>query len=275
MHDGPEQNFVHARARRDHDLALDQVDVGDHLRDRVLDLNAGIHLNEVQAPVLIHQKFDRARVGVADRSQRSAQHLPDLAAQLGRDLRRRRLFEQLLMAALDGAFALAQADHVAVLVGQYLKFDVAGMVDVLLHVEVAVAECCGGLGLGRFEESRQFLFAAHDAHAASAAARRSLHDHRETNLPRPFHGFAFGRNDAVRPGENGHASLLHGGAGFFLLAHQAGDFRPRTDELDAAGLAHFGKIRVLGQQSIAGMHRLDVGNFSSADHGGNVQIAQG
>ena len=56
------------------------------------------------------------------------------------DLDRWRLFHQLLMAALDAAFALAQADHVAVLVGQHLELDVARALDELLHVEIAVAE---------------------------------------------------------------------------------------------------------------------------------------
>ncbi len=43
---------------------------------------------------------------------------------LGRHLERGRLFNQLLMAALDGAFTLSQGDHVAVLVGQDLELDV-------------------------------------------------------------------------------------------------------------------------------------------------------
>ena len=44
------------------------------------------------------------------------------------------------MTALDGALALAQADHIAVLVGQHLELDVPRTLDELLHVEIAVAE---------------------------------------------------------------------------------------------------------------------------------------
>ena len=44
------------------------------------------------------------------------------------------------MTALDRALALAQADHVAMLVGQNLKLDVPRLLDELLHVEIAVAE---------------------------------------------------------------------------------------------------------------------------------------
>ncbi len=57
-----------------------------------------------------------------------------------------RFFDQLLMAALDGALALEERGHVAVLVGQHLELDVARLLDELLHVELAVAEGVGGLG---------------------------------------------------------------------------------------------------------------------------------
>ena len=46
-------------ARRDSDLLLDHVDAGDHLGDRVLDLQPGIGLHEVEVSRLIHQEFER------------------------------------------------------------------------------------------------------------------------------------------------------------------------------------------------------------------------
>ena len=44
------------------------------------------------------------------------------------------------MPPLNRALAFAQADHVAVFIGQYLKLNMPGVLDVLLHVEVAIAE---------------------------------------------------------------------------------------------------------------------------------------
>ena len=158
-------------------------------------------------------------------------------------------------------------------VGQHLKLNVARVLDILLHVEVTVSEGSGGLGLSRFEKSRQFFFVAHNAHAASAAPGRRLHDDRKAYLPRPFDRFAVGGNDPIRPRQNRHARLLHSRAGLLLLSHEPRDFRSRPDELDAAGLAHFGKVRILRQQTVAGMHRLDIRNFCSADDSRNVQIA--
>ncbi len=75
------------------------------------------------------------------------------------------------------------------------------------------------------------------------------------------------------PGRIGTPALFHGGAGLFFFAHQPNDFRGWTDELDVAGLGDFGEVGVFGQQAIAGMNGVHVGDFGRADHGGNVEIA--
>ena len=38
-------------------------------------------------------------------------------------------------------------------------------------------------------------------------------------------------------------------------------------------LADFGEIRIFGEKAVAGMDRVDIGDFRRADHVGNVQIA--
>ncbi len=53
-------------AGRDQDLRLHQVDVGRHLGDRMLHLDARVHLDEVQAAVFVHQELDGAGIHVAD-----------------------------------------------------------------------------------------------------------------------------------------------------------------------------------------------------------------
>ena len=40
--------------------------LGDHLGHRMLDLQARVHLEEVERPVVVEQELDRAGVGVAD-----------------------------------------------------------------------------------------------------------------------------------------------------------------------------------------------------------------
>ena len=55
-------------AERDPQLPLHEIDARHHLRDRMLDLQARVHLEEVELAVLVEQELDRAGVGVADRA---------------------------------------------------------------------------------------------------------------------------------------------------------------------------------------------------------------
>ena len=50
------------------------------------------------------------------------------------------LLDQLLVAALDRAVALAEVDHVAVRVREYLHLDVPRILEVALDVDAAVGE---------------------------------------------------------------------------------------------------------------------------------------
>ena len=88
-------------------------------------------------------------------------------------------------------------------------------------------------------------------------------------------GIVFVGKHAVGAGKNGHLRLLHGLAGFFFFAHEAGDFGRRADELDVRGAADLGEVGVLAQQAVAGMDGIDVGDFGGGDDGGNVEIAVG
>ena len=91
----------------------------------------------------------------------------------------------------------------------------------------------------------------------------------------PLLGFFDGGDHAVGAGQDGHLGLLHRLAGFFFFAHQARDFRRRADELDVRGAADFGEVGVLTEQAIAGMNRVDVGDFGRGDDGGHIEIAVG
>ena len=44
----------------DPQLPFDQIQAGDQFGDRMFDLQAGVHLHEVEAAVLIQQEFHRA-----------------------------------------------------------------------------------------------------------------------------------------------------------------------------------------------------------------------
>ena len=125
---------------RDADLLLDDVDAGDELGDRVLDLDAGVDLEEEEVALVVEQELEGAGVGVLDRARRVDDRAPQLAPHLLGDRHRRPLFEQLLMAPLDRALALAEVDDRAVMIAEHLELDVARVLDVLLDVDVADAE---------------------------------------------------------------------------------------------------------------------------------------
>ena len=120
----------------------------DHLGDRMLDLDTRVHLHEVVAAILVDQELERARALVPGCSGSLRGCLHDVVADSLAEEWRRRLFDDLLMPALERAVAVADRVDMAVRVGQNLDFDVSGFVQVALDVHVAVAEGGFGFGLG-------------------------------------------------------------------------------------------------------------------------------
>ena len=87
---------------------------------------------------------------------------------------RRRLLEELLVAALDAALAIVQVDHVAVTVGHDLDLDVPRPLDELLDVDAALAERLLRLGARLVHRVDEAHVVVGDAHAAAAAPAVAL-----------------------------------------------------------------------------------------------------
>ena len=63
-------------------LLLHQVHAGDHLSDRVLDLDAGVHLQKIKClRVLVHDEFHGARVFIAKALGQAHGGIEDLLSQ--------------------------------------------------------------------------------------------------------------------------------------------------------------------------------------------------
>ena len=90
--------------------------------------------------VAVEQPLDRPGRPVAGRARRVDRDLPDPLAQPVVDRGRRRLLDELLMAALDRAVALAEEDHVPVRVGENLHLDMPRVFEVPLDVDGVVGE---------------------------------------------------------------------------------------------------------------------------------------
>ncbi|MGY2936650.1 hypothetical protein ACVWZ6_006252 [Bradyrhizobium sp. GM6.1] len=138
----------------------------------MLDLEARVHLQEVEALVLPRDELDGAGGVVIHRLGECDRLLAHLAAGGFVEQRRRRFLDDLLVAALDRAFALAEIDHVAVLVAEQLDLDMAGIYDKLLDEDPVVTERGLGLRLGEVEPFGDLGGRMRDAHALCRRRRR-------------------------------------------------------------------------------------------------------
>src|SRR5439155_19438554 len=101
-----------------------QVDPRAELRDRVLDLESRVQLDEREAAVGTEQELERPRVLVADRPAGALRRRLHRLARVGVERRRGRLLDQLLVAALDRALALAERQDAVEAVAEDLDLDV-------------------------------------------------------------------------------------------------------------------------------------------------------
>ena len=177
----------------------------------------------------------------------------------GRDERRRRFLDHLLVAALDRAFALVQVEDVAVLIAEDLDLDVARVEDELLDEHAVIAERVQPLALGRFKALAHVLLGIGQPHPLAAAASRGLHHHRIADLVRNPHRVLGILDLADEAGDDVDARLQRELLGLNLVAHRGDGVHRRADEGDAFLGQRLGKAGPFGQEAIARMHRLGPG----------------
>ena len=171
-------------AAGDPDHLAHQVDAGDHLRHRMLDLDARVHLQEVElVAAIVVQIFERSGAAVVHRLGERDRGRTELLANGWRQRGRGSFLPDLLTAALQRALALEAVDDV-VSVAEHLHLDVPRAFDELLDIEPAVAEGRERLGLRLRHEVMKLLGRARDADAAAAAAGRRLDHHGKADLLR-------------------------------------------------------------------------------------------
>ncbi|CAB4334216.1 unannotated protein [freshwater metagenome] len=135
----------------------------------MFNLKASVHLEEEELAVL-EQEFDSAGVdvtaGLGDRYRGIAHCLTNFWG----EVRCRALFNEFLMTTLGRTIALGDPDAVAMGVGDDLHFDVARPCEIALDVALVATKAFECFALGGVECLGRFVFAANNAHAATAAA---------------------------------------------------------------------------------------------------------
>ena len=119
----------------------------------MLDLDPRVHLEEEVLALTREKTLDRARRAIADGARGLDRDPADLCPERVVDRRRRRLFDELLMAALDRAIALAEVDDPVVAVGEHLYLDVAWILQVPLDIDDGVGEVRLPFAPGRLERA--------------------------------------------------------------------------------------------------------------------------
>ncbi len=194
------------------------------------------------------------------------------AADLVREVRRGRFFDQLLVRGLlHRAVAFADVHHVAERVAQDLHFDVPRLLDELFQIEPAVFEIGFGFGLRGGEGVLEFVGPVDRAHALAAAARGRLEHHGIPDLARRGQRFG-GRNEDAGAGGGGHFGFLHDGFGRGLIAHLLDHRGCGADEGQPMIGADLREARVLGQEAVTRMHRVGARNQRGRNDVGDVEV---
>jgi hypothetical protein len=175
--------------------------------------------------------------------------------------------------ALDRAVALAEVDDGAVRVREHLHLDVAGILEEALDVDGRVREVGLPLAPRRGKRPLGLLRAPHHLQALAPAARRRLDRQRPAVLVAERENLLHRVDRLGRPGDDGHAGLLHQPSRGDLRPHRLDGLGRRPDPDEPCLLDRPGEVGVLGQEPVAGMDRLGARAARRLQHALLVEVA--
>ncbi len=247
------------RAGGDGELVGHQVAAGDGLGDRVLDLEPGVHLEEEELAVIGQQHLDRAGIDVTGGDRRRQRGRAHPLAEIRRDRWRRRFLDDLLVAPLRRAVALAEMDPTPGRVEEDLHLDVARALEKALQDEPIVAEGPMRLAARAGQRLVQVGWVADDAHALPAATGRGLHEERVADAP-PLGGeggVLLLRAVVARDGRDAVGGRA--AAGLRLVAHGRDRVGRWSHPAQPGGGHRPGEVGILGEEAIAGVDGIGAG----------------
>ena len=237
-----------AVALRDADLLAHQVDAADHLGHRMLDLEPGVHLDEVEFAVLV-EELDRAGAAIAHVGHRLGDDAAHLRALLGRDDRRGRFLDA---PSGGGAGSSSRARRGGSPCPRRRRTPGtrcgAGRRDISPCRRSAspnAALASDEAWLIRLSSSSS---ARDDLHAAPAAARRGLDQHRIADLGGDLLGLGDAVERAGRAGDQRQAELRGGALGLDLVAHDPDMLGLGPDPDQVVALDDLGELGVFADR---------------------------
>jgi hypothetical protein len=246
----------------------------------VLDLEAGVDLEEPEPAVAIEEELDGCGVDEPGDRRRPGGGGVQRAPLIGGEAGRRRLLDELLMAPLERTVALAERHDPAVGITDQLNLDMAGRPNLALDVDRAVAEHRAGLGGSGGQRGGQVIRCQHPSHPTAAASRRGLDEQRKPDAL----GLGDDRSSVVRPvdrrrlegtRDDRHARRRRAPSAGELVAERRDRRARRPDERETGVLDRAGKLGPLGKEPVAGMDRLGTGSRGGVEDRVDAQVALG
>ena len=240
----------------------------------MLDLQPGVDLEEREYLLIrLVEELDGTGAAVFRRADKFGRDPSKVVGLLLGQYRGTGFLDHLLVSALDGAVTHSRRPDIAVIVGDDLDLDMAGIGDKALEEHHRVAERALGLALRALECDFQFVGGEHLADAAAAATTTGLDDQRVANGLRVAAGVLAGLDGATAPRCKRNTHLLGQKFGLHLVAQCPHRGRGRPDERELQARTELREGDVFGDETPAHPHRVGPGFQQSAFKLGVVEVA--
>lgn len=261
----------------DVELEVNEVEAGDEFGDGVFDLEAGVHFEEVEVAVGVDEEFGGSGVVVAGGPGDAEGGLSHGFAEFGilGDEGGGALLDDLLVAALEGAFAFAEVDEVSVVVAEDLDFDVAGVEDDLFEVDFGAAEGSFGFAGGGTDGGFEFGFGVDAAHAFSASAGGRFEENGVTEGTGGGPGLVEIGGGFFGTGDDGGAGGFGEAAGGGFRTEAADGFGGGSDENEPSVDAGVGEGGVFAEEAVAWVDGVDAVAAGGVEDSGLMKVAFG
>ena len=236
---------MHVLAGRLADHPFDEIDAEHRFGDRMLDLQAGVDLEEVEFLARgIVDELDRAgRAIVRPRGRDRPPPRAGGSATVVGEAGRRGLLDHLLVAPLQRAIAFAERDHLALAVAEDLHLDMAGVGDEALEIDAGVAEAGARGALHAVEGGSQRCRHRRRAACRCRRRRRWSSASPDSRWSRPRRAPPRASGSRPVPGSSGTPLGLGQFARRVLQAEGRDVLGRRADEGDAFGREPLGRSR--------------------------------